>query len=337
MLMLSCRCGPRPQTNTFSVNDAVRTARFDPTGTLDIRAKFRREMDGRWGRLRKLAIDAIDRNDALGLGVSAKFTDIAVPFIGYDRVKSFQTWIDAALNEIVLGQFGTWTSLYLRMTAGRALERTAELVGKNAWPDSARVRALESLTVVELQGVMEAVSQQAIRAYAAGMLSKQRPSQVARSVAAVINAIGKVRGRMVVDTMVIKTFSAVTLDAFRSAGVSHVGLIPEKVRGVKAVGDAARKTKQARGKGGQFRPYTKMPSAKKIREIVKAEQERVAKLSMVEVLTAGDELVCQACDDISEDGPYTIDEAEGLIPAHPNCRCAFVPASDERFSNVRSD
>jgi hypothetical protein len=46
----------------------------------------------------------------------------------------------------------------------------------------------------------------------------------------------------------------------------------------------------------------------------------------VNTLTAGDDLVCQVCEDISEEGPYSLDEAQGLIPAHPNCRCAFVPA-----------
>lgn len=46
----------------------------------------------------------------------------------------------------------------------------------------------------------------------------------------------------------------------------------------------------------------------------------------VNVLTAGDDRVCDICDDIAADGPYSLDEAQGLIPAHPNCRCAFVPA-----------
>jgi Arc/MetJ-type ribon-helix-helix transcriptional regulator len=46
----------------------------------------------------------------------------------------------------------------------------------------------------------------------------------------------------------------------------------------------------------------------------------------VDVQTAGDEYVCIVCEDISEGGPYDIDTAEGLIPAHAWCRCAFVPA-----------
>ena len=44
------------------------------------------------------------------------------------------------------------------------------------------------------------------------------------------------------------------------------------------------------------------------------------------MLTAGDDRVCDVCDGISENGPYTINEARGLIPAHPNCRSVFVAA-----------
>ena len=56
----------------------------------------------------------------------------------------------------------------------------------------------------------------------------------------------------------------------------------------------------------------------------------------VNVLTAGDELVCIECQDISEQGPYALDEAEGMIPAHPNCRCSFIPADDMRFALNRA-
>jgi hypothetical protein len=49
----------------------------------------------------------------------------------------------------------------------------------------------------------------------------------------------------------------------------------------------------------------------------------------VNVQTAGDDRVCDECDDIAAAGPYSLDEAEDLIPAHPNCRCTFVPAVDD--------
>jgi hypothetical protein len=48
----------------------------------------------------------------------------------------------------------------------------------------------------------------------------------------------------------------------------------------------------------------------------------------VNVLTAGDEKVCQECQDLAAEGPYSLFEAWGMLPAHPNCRCAFVPFTE---------
>jgi SPP1 gp7 family putative phage head morphogenesis protein len=50
----------------------------------------------------------------------------------------------------------------------------------------------------------------------------------------------------------------------------------------------------------------------------------------VEWSTAGDDDVCEECDGMSKDKNgepiiYTVDEARGLIPYHPNCRCAWIP------------
>jgi hypothetical protein len=49
----------------------------------------------------------------------------------------------------------------------------------------------------------------------------------------------------------------------------------------------------------------------------------------VNIQTAGDDRVCDECDGIAAAGPYTLDEADFLIPAHPNCRCSFVPAGED--------
>jgi hypothetical protein len=38
--------------------------------------------------------------------------------------------------------------------------------------------------------------------------------------------------------------------------------------------------------------------------------------------------VCPDCEALDET-QYTIEEAHGLIPYHPNCRCAFIPAQPE--------
>jgi hypothetical protein len=83
------------------------------------------------------------------------------------------------------------------------------------------------------------------------------------------------------------------------------------------------------------------PSAGVIAEIEKAQRRLEATLGgggEVDVLTAGDEDVCFVCQDISDEGPYSLAEAESLIPAHPWCRCAFVPAGkyekDAQFAQI---
>jgi SPP1 gp7 family putative phage head morphogenesis protein len=47
---------------------------------------------------------------------------------------------------------------------------------------------------------------------------------------------------------------------------------------------------------------------------------------MAEWSTAGDDRVCAACNAL-EGVVLKVQEARGIIPRHPNCRCAFVPAN----------
>lgn len=49
---------------------------------------------------------------------------------------------------------------------------------------------------------------------------------------------------------------------------------------------------------------------------------------MAEWLTAGDGKVCSVCASLSG-RVYTIAEAKGMLPRHPNCRCAWIPAEKQ--------
>ena len=119
------------------------------------------------------------------------------------------------------------------------------------------------------------------------------------------------------EYIIAKTHATTTLSAFRSAGISHVGTIPERVRKSRIVKD------RKPGDDDEVDLRHQMLSE--------------AGLEEVDVLTAGDENVCPICEDISDSGPYDLDTAEGLIPAHPACRCAFVPVEDQRFASVRDE
>jgi len=43
-----------------------------------------------------------------------------------------------------------------------------------------------------------------------------------------------------------------------------------------------------------------------------------------EFATAGDNVVCPKCEEL-EGREYTVQEARGIIPVHPSCRCAWLP------------
>ena len=43
-----------------------------------------------------------------------------------------------------------------------------------------------------------------------------------------------------------------------------------------------------------------------------------------DVVTAGDSRVCKRCKRLRDDGPYSYEEALGLLPLHPRCRCTWA-------------
>ncbi len=426
---MHCRCGPRRQTRFFASDAArvTRSVKSDPTGTAPLQRQFMRDLRTRWQQLRAMIPDAVAHT-------VHQINSIQIAALtGQDPVVAFQSWIDEAMRQVVLGHNGAWTLNYVRQAGDRATLRAgtlsivqdafnpnqprdddgqwtrytrsgrqsetgsdiksplkvedvdldklgiraedfaalpvekvrlstlrttqdqvnadrvtsmmenspdspihvvnyngvnyswdgnhrasaAKLRGdddidakvlrkrdlKDAAPPLDRIPALQSLAIAELQGIVEAVSQRAVRAYVEGMLRRQTPAQIARNIALVIETVGRKRGDMLVSFMIVRAFGAATLDALRSRGITHVGIIPERKPAPPVITDAKAKKKKSKVK------------------------------NLVGILTAGDDDVCPACEDIAEGAPYTLDEAESLIPAHPRCRCAFVPWDDARFAH----
>jgi len=65
-----------------------------------------------------------------------------------------------------------------------------------------------------------------------------------------------------------------------------------------------------------------------IAEYEQAEEEMEVTV-MAEWSTAGFK-VCPTCIDMENGGPYSLKKIEGMIPAHPNCRCCALPVMKER-------
>lgn len=54
-------------------------------------------------------------------------------------------------------------------------------------------------------------------------------------------------------------------------------------------------------------------------------------VSEVDVTLSPDHDVEDDCDDVVDNGPYTPDEAEGLLPVHPHCMCSLTPRINPEY------
>lgn len=303
-----CACGRN------HLADATTIMRRDPTQTLDLRVGFTRVLDKRWNALAKLTTQAVFKEDRWGLA------HMSVASIGMvansDHVTAFQNWFDAALNAVVLGlDREMWIGSFISRAFERGWHRSEMIVNQQFPVAYDRASVIVALTVTEIQGAMEAVSQQAVRAFSNGIINRSMTRKIAADIKDRIMKIGRTRSRATAANMIVRAHAEASLDVFELAQVQQVGLVPERLRVVKdTVVDAK-----------------KPPSGRTVSRRKKTERKLQA-LKRVEVLTAGDDDVCPICEDIADEGPYTVSQARGLIPAHPLCRCAFIPYYDKRFA-----
>lgn len=300
------------------IHDARAPSR-DPTGTARLRRRFKSEFDRRWRRVKNLVRQAVVDQNLFGLvGPNSMAT------LSGSDVQSFGTWLSSIAEQLVLGD-GQWAADNVRAAYNQGMARAMKMA--QAQPGeiyASHMEALANLTIAEIQGVVDATVQQATRVFTAALISKQSPNTVARLVADRIDKIGVNRSRIVVDVSVVQAHAEATLDTFKMAGVRQVGTIPEAFHSHDHLITDAYLT----GPGSRSRKTEGGPSRSTINRIRKV-QRRLESLGRVNVATAGDDKVCSICEDIEQAGPYSIDEARGLIPAHGRCRCAFVPVDEE--------
>lgn len=307
-------------------------ASADPTGTGRLRRQWKADFGRRWGAVTKLLRQALIENDMFGLAGATAANILTIQ--SGDRALTFQLWFDEVLRQTVFGQDGSWTRPYIREAYAQGFKRATRLSRTEVPPDYTNINVLSRQAIVELQGIMEAVSQQVVRIYSDALLAHARPSQTFLKINDRLRAIGRVRSNALAEFQTVKSFNTATLDQFRMAGLTHVSLLPESVPVIRARDFATAwedaKKKVSKKKSPKKSRRKAVPSARTIRRI-KAGARKVEEFEAVNILTAGDFKVCPECIEIADGGPYDVNEAQGMIPAHPNCRCAFVPAYDLRF------
>jgi hypothetical protein len=314
----------------------IKQSMRDPTGTMPLQRKFNTAFQIQWRVVKRAVRTMLVDRDLLSLKSNGLLQPVQPAMTaGGSKVLAFQRWFDQLLGTAISGGNGATARPFLQSAYSAGVEYAQQAIPRTVMATGVlnhRLDTLQTLAYVELQGICEAVSQQAVRAVANGLLHAQSAAQIARAVGERIDAIGVVRTQATVSFMTVKSFNEAVLDTYEAAKVTKVAIVPEAVP-VKVTTDAKRariRINPNTGPGSRI-SRTVTPSRSTVARIAKAALA-VERLGKVNVRTAGDDNVCPICEDIADNGPYTINKARSLIPAHPRCRCTFVPVGDRRFA-----
>lgn len=291
----------------------VRTT--DPTGTAKLRKRLNRELDKRWRTAARLMREAVAVSNILGVGAEPGLATVSLtstgsggvtghphpPLPGSDKIEGFHQFVTRVLQAFVLGGNAAWISPYLAEAGRIAAERSGRLGVRSS--QVTPPAAGPALAASELGAIVARTATEATRAVAHEMGRRfPQAAAISRAVDKVIKA-GAGKSKLAADYLVSKAFTYATIQQFRAAGISKVGVEPERY------------AKRVRGKT----------------VLMTRDKKPVAEEDVVEVVTAGDDRVCPECDEIAASGPYDIEEAMDLLPVHPNCRCGLVASEDAGF------
>lgn len=263
--------------------------RIDPTRTLTLRREFEGQLWRRFRRLKGEINSVVAKGDGFGLRHNRRFDYPRADM----KAAAFMDWLRQAASTAVLGvQYGT----PMRSAA------------QSAWTNVYIEAAYQS-------GIRR--SGAAMRAAGADIAPRWVESAFTRPMHA--DRVGLIYTRTYSDLVGITDEMGKQISRVLAHGLSE-GMNPV---------DIARSLNDRVDRVGLTRARTMARS-----EVISAHAEGTlngfaeAGIDEVEVeaewATAGDSLVCPQCAAL-EGRTFTIEQARGMLPLHPNCRCAWLP------------
>jgi hypothetical protein len=229
---------------------------------------------------------------------------------------------------------------WLRGLIERAVQKGVEQVGQEMRSDLDRLDAAAvasfhaGIARLDIENISNETQRRMLRHVVRAIETRASPEALMREVRDTLEKITRARLTLLINMAVVRAVNAGKLFAYAESGVKQVGIDPEWLP-ARHTHDAApvlaAKALERRRKYRQTRRRTVA------RELAVAAEAALQALNVVHILTAGDDRVCNICQDIAAEAPYEINTALSLIPAHPNCRCAFVAFGDERFAEMEAE
>jgi len=299
------------------------TNRYDPTRTTVLRAAFVRDMRKRFAELVRVVHQAVVEQDCFGLRstTSPQTLQLTPPVSGAfafarstDKVDAFMRWLDQQVDrgllqvsefqQVGIGIEGAWTNKYIADSYKRGviraryelqrsvsgipnIEQTGGIDAVMGNPFHVdRLELLYSRTFNGLKGITTAMDTQISRILAQGIADGDHPTLLERKLRATIDG----------------------------TGMGKLGITDSL---------------------GRFIPAKRRAEMLARTEIIHAHAEATLqefsnwKLEGVEIVaewvSANDSRMCERCGALNGE-VFSIEQARGMIPLHPNCRCTWVPA-----------
>lgn len=296
---------------------------YDPTHTTGIRNSFARTMKSRFTKIERAIREAVDKKDCFGLRkIHSLRTSIPVERAfafsrSSEKITAFMEWLEKQVEDGLLTvgemqQIGTsieaqWMNLYLFDSYKKGVLRARQemrALGMNIPPiddiilkgmlfnlpfHMDRMGLIFTRAYNDLKGITDAMDAAISRILAQGLADGDGPALLARKMVSVINGQGM--GELGITD---------TLGRF----------IPAKRR-------------------AEMLARTEVIRAHHVATIQEYRNFGILGINIkAEWRTAGDGRVCDECKSL-EKRIFTLDEAEGLIPLHPLCRCISLPYIEE--------
>jgi len=268
--------------------------RTDPTKTTTLRGRYERDLIRRLRKIAKQIREIVIEDDAFGFNSALVTNAGQFDFPrSSQKVAAFIAWLNRQQNAGIL-----------EITPGQTLESAAETSWQKIYLRSAYQKGLSSAASQMRKGGVEVTDRWLDSAFF-------RPIHADRAGLIYTRAFSELTG--ITTTMADRMSSTLAQAIVEGVGMREVS--------ARLVADV--------GKIGIVRARRLART-----EIIRSHAEATlngyeeAKIEGVEVLseftTAGDDRVCVTCQAL-EGKVFTVDEARGVIPVHPNCRCAWLP------------
>ena len=315
----------------------------DPSRSVSLRRRGRGLVARRVFELHKRLRMALQEHDVIGLRGQPPNDLLAYVEGNADKLDRSEFMLRKIVEE-TLATPPDW----LRAVIERSVQRGVDQVGKElstivSGLDHREVADFHSKAAeVEVEGISSETQRRLLRHAVRAIEVQQTPEALMRDVRESLRRITQRRLILLVNTAVVRAVNAGKLFGYKAKGVRRVGIeaewLPPHMRrhhdSIVLDRDTRKARVRKRVKANAKRRADRF-SARTQQRREQAERRLEAALSgEVGILTAGDNKVCDECDDIAAQGPYNLNAARELIPAHPNCRCAFVPVDDERYARI---